>query len=159
MVKQITEETLREWIDDELVAKVERTSDPAAEFNLLLEMSNLNIHVIRRRSDGPVLIGQEIAYDEGIQTRIQQLSAEDRNELIARIRETLTTVPVIYGFTDADGMNVQFQDLDHIFLECRIYPDELSQGQLMARLIDVWKAMRYLDDLVGLLEAVEGRHV
>lgn len=158
MTDQITEETIRQWLDDELVHSVERTSDSAAEFNLLLEMSNLDIHVIRRRSSGPVLVGQEIAYDEEIRTRIRQLSATDRDELVARIRETLTAVPVVYGFTDTDGVNVPFQDLQHIFLESRIYPDELTRGRLMGRLVDIWKAMRYLDDLVRLIEAVEGRN-
>lgn len=156
MPDRITATTIYEWLDDDLVQTVERTDDPAAEFNLLLEMSNLTIHIIRRRSDGPILVGQEIAYDEEIRTRIQQLPSTDRDELVARVRETLTAVPVVYGFTDADGVNVPFQELHHIFLECRIYPDELTQGRLMGRLVDVWKAMRYLDDLVRLIDAVEG---
>lgn len=157
MANRITAKTVRDWLDDDLVQTVERTEDQAAEFNFLLTMSNLNIHVLRRRPDGPVLIGQEIAYDEEIRTRIQQLSSTDRDELVARIRETLTTVPVVYGFTNADGVNVPFQELHHIFLECRIYPDQLSQGRLMDRLIDVWKAMRYLDDIVRLIDVVD-RH-
>lgn len=159
MADRINATTVREWLDDDLVQTVERTGDPAAEFNLLLEMSNLTIHVIRRRPDGPVLVGQEIAYDEEIRTRIQQLPSTDRDELVARVRETLTAVPVVYGFTDADGVNVPFQELHHIFLECRIYSDELTQGRLMERLVDVWKAMRYLDDLVRLIDAVKGRRV
>lgn len=155
MANEISETTIRDWIDDELVRSIEATPDQEAEFNLLLEMSNLNIHVIRRQPDGPVLIGQEIAYDEDIRSRIRELPASARDELVARIRETLTTVPVIYGFTDTNGANVPFQELDRIFLECRIYPDELTQGRLMARLVDVWKVMRYLDDLVPLINAIE----
>lgn len=158
MAEQISETTIREWIDDELVSSIETTPDPEAEFNLLLEMSNLNIHVIRRQPDGPLLVGQEIAYDEGIRSRIQNLSSAARSELVARIRETLTTVPVVYGFTDTNGVNVPFQELGRIFLECRIYPDELSRGCLMARLVDVWKVMRYLDDLVPLIDAVEAQY-
>lgn len=157
MADQITATTVREWLDDDLVQTIHRTDDPAAEFNFLLEMSNLTIHVIRRRPGGPILVGQEIAYDEEIRTRIQQLPSTDRDELVARIRETLTSVPAVYGFTDADGVNVPFQEMHHVFLECRIYPDELTQGRLMGRLIDVWKAMRYLDDLVRLIDAVNGR--
>ncbi len=157
MADEITRETIREWLDDDLIQSVERTDDPVAEFNFLLEISNLSIHVIRRRPAGPILVGQEIAYDDDIRRQIQELTASDRDEVVARIRETLTAVPVVYGFTDTEGANVQFQDLEHIFLECRIYPDDLTRGRLMGRLIDVWKAMRYLDDLVRLINAVEGR--
>jgi hypothetical protein len=155
MAEQISETTIREWLDDELVSSVQQMTDSAAEFNLLLEISNLNIHLIRRQSDGPILLGQEISYDNEIKNRIQELSIPDRDELVARIRETLTAVPIVYGFTDSKGVNVQFQDLDHIFIESRIYPDELTQGQVMQRLISVWKTMRYLDDLPRLIEAVE----
>lgn len=155
MAEQISETTIREWLDDELVSSVQQMTDSAAEFNLLLEISNLNIHLIRRQSDGPILLGQEISYDNEIKTRIQELSIPDRDELVARIRETLTAVPIVYGFTDSKGVNVQFQDLDHIFIESRIYSDELTQGQVMQRLISVWKVMRYLDDLPRLIEAVE----
>jgi hypothetical protein len=155
MAKQISEATVREWIDDELINTVQDVPDPEAEFNLLVDMSNLAIHIIRRQSAGPILIGQEISYNDEIKTRIKEMVASDRDELVARIRETLTAVPVIYGFTSSDGVNVQFEELDHIFLESRIYADELTQGQLMMRLLDVWKAMRYLDDLPRLIEAIE----
>ncbi len=155
MVDQISETTIRGWLDDQLISSVQQMTDSAAEFNLLLEISNLNIHLIRRQSDGPILLGQEISYDNEIKNRIQELSIADRDELVARIRETLTAVPVVYGFTNSEGVNVQFQDMDHIFIESRIYPDELTQGRVMQRLISVWKAMRYLDDLPRLIEAIE----
>jgi hypothetical protein len=159
MVDQISETTIRGWLDDELISSVQQMTDSAAEFNLLLEISNLNIHLIRRQSDGPILLGQEISYDNEIKNRIQELSIADRDELVARIRETLTAVPIVYGFTNSEGVNVQFQDMDHIFIESRIYPDELTQGRVMQRLISVWKAMRYLDDLPRLIEAIERNDV
>ena len=154
---QISEDRIRGWLDTDLIDSVERLSDSAAEFNILLEMSGLEIHVLRRRPDGPILVGQEIEYDEGIQNQIRGLSQMNRDEAVARIRETLTSVPVIYGFTNAEGENVPFEQMGRIFLESRIYPDQLSQGLLMERLLDIWKVMRYLDDLPRLLASIKGR--
>jgi hypothetical protein len=156
MEEPITAERIRGWIDDDLVEEVEAVPDEAAEFNLTVEMSNVLVHVIRREPDGPVLVGQQLEYGEEIRSRISGLSASERNELVARIRETLTGVPVVYGFQDERGANVRFGDVRRVLLEHRIYPDGLSQDALMTGLVEVWKAMRYLDDIVALLDAVEG---
>ena len=155
MSADVTAEQIRAWIDDDLVEAVDTHPDPSAEFNFTVNMSNLLIHVIRRQPDGPVLVGQEIEYGEEIRERIQTMDEGDRDELVARVRETMTEVPVIYGFRNPQGENVVFRDMSRIFLESRIYPDELSQDTLMTRLVDVWKAMRYLDDIVTLMNAVE----
>lgn len=83
------------------------------------------------------------------------MTESDRNELVARIRETLTAVPVVYGFHDEHGANVRFRDMHRIFLEYRIYDGNITQHALMNGLVDVWKVMRYVDDIVGLISAVE----
>lgn len=155
MDDQITPETIRGWIDDDLVDRAEEYPDEMAEFNFTVGISNLLVHVIRRQPDGPILIGQEIEYGEDIRARIQGLSENSRNELVARVRETLTASPVVYGFHDETGSNVRFEELQRIFIEHRIYPDELSQHTLMNGLIDVWKVLRYVDDIVTLIDAVE----
>ncbi|MFB6154391.1 MAG: DUF2299 family protein [Haloferacaceae archaeon] len=155
MSTDVSAERIRAWIDDDLVEAVDAYPDPAAEINLTVEMSNLVIHVIRRDPDGPILVGQEIEYDDEIRERIQSMEGGDRDEMVARIRETMTEVPVIYGFRNPQGENVVFREMSNIFIESRIYPDELSQDALMTRLVDVWKAMRYLDDIVTLMNAVE----
>ncbi|WP_458190176.1 DUF2299 family protein [Haladaptatus sp. NG-WS-4] len=155
MSETIDAEQIRQWIDDDLVEEIERVPDNAAEFNFLIEMSNILVHVIRRESTGPVIIGQQIEYSDDIRSRIRNLPDSDRNELVARIRELLTEVPVVYGFHDEHGDNVRFKDMKQIFLEYRLYPDALSQHALMSGLVDVWKAMRYLDDIVTLMDSVE----
>ncbi len=144
---------IKDWIDMDLVESIEQTPDQHAEFNFLIEMSNILLHVIRQRPDGPILIGQEIEYSEEITQRIADLPNAVRNDLVARIRETLTMTPVVYGFRDAQGNNVRFEEMSRIFLEARLYPDGLSQQSLMETLIAVWKTMRYLDDIVTLLDA------
>ncbi|MFB6129811.1 MAG: DUF2299 family protein [Salinigranum sp.] len=155
MTDPVDADRIRAWIDDELVEGIERYPDEAAEFNYLVDMSQMRIHVVRRRPDGPLIVGQQIEYGESIRTRIGDLSAGARNDLVARIRETLTGIPVVYGFRDANGANVRFDDMSRIFLEHRIYPDSIGQQTLMDGLIDVWKAMRYLDDIVTLIDSVE----
>lgn len=155
MSETIDAEQIRRWIDDDLVEAVEPVPDEAAEFNFVVEMSNILIHVIRCQPTAPVIIGQQIEYGEDIRVRIQNLSEATRNDLVARVRELLTEVPVVYGFHDQQGNNVQFQDMNQIFLEYRIYPDAMSQHTLMRGLVDVWKAMRYLDDIVTLIDSVE----
>lgn len=154
MTEEITAETVRGWIDDDLVGNVERIPDQSAEFNYTIEISNLLIHVVRKRSGGPLLIGQEIEYGEEIRSEIREMTESNRNELIARIRETLTAVPVVYGFHDERGANVRFRDMHRIFLEHRIYEGNITQHALMNGLVDVWKVMRYVDDIVGLISAV-----
>lgn len=155
MTDPIDRQTIRGWIDDDLVEDVEQIPDDVAEFNFAVEMSNILVHVLRREPDGPVLVGQEIEYDREIRSRIQALSPADRSALVARIRETFAAAPLVYGFYDESGNNVRFNDVQRMFIECRVYPDALGQHALMTALVDVWKAMRYVDDIVGLLDSVE----
>ncbi|WP_265110821.1 DUF2299 family protein [Halosolutus halophilus] len=155
METPIKQEQVLAWIDDDLVESSELIADEAAEFNVLVEMSNIYIHIIRRKPDGPLLIGQQIEYDDGIRSRIQELSEAARSDLISRIRETLTATPVVYGFHDRNGNNVHFAEVHRIFLEHRIYPGSIDQQTLMNGLIEVWKVMRYLDDIFTLIESVE----
>jgi hypothetical protein len=157
MTRDVGPERIRAWIDDDLVESVDRMSDEAAEFNYVVEMSNVLVHVLRREPGGPLLVGQRIEYGEEIRSRIREMEEADRNDLVARIRETLTAAPVVYGFHDERDDNVRFVDVHRVFIEHRIYPDELGQGALMRGLIEVWKALRYLDDIVTLIGSVEGR--
>jgi len=157
MSNGVNAKQIRNWIDDELVDGVETYPDPEAEFNFTVDMSNILLHVVKREPNGPVLVGQQIEYGDDIQSRIQELATADRQALLVRIRETLTTVPVVYGFQDEMGTNVRFEDMSHLFVERRIYPEELDRPTLMSGLVDVWKAMRYLDDIVALIDSVERR--
>lgn len=157
MSEPVDADQIRRWIDDDLVENVEPVPDEGAEFNFAIEMSNVLVHAIRRQPDGPVIVGQQIEYGDDIKAQIRDLPESDRNELVARIRELLTEVPVIYGFHDEQGNNVRFEDVHQILIEHRIYADELSQHALMNGLVDVWKAMRYLDDIVTLIDSIENR--
>lgn len=155
MTETVTAEQVRSWIDDDLAEDVEPIPDRAAEFNFAIEISNLLVHVIKREPSGPLLIGQQIEYGPDITSRIRNLAEADRNAAVTRIRETLACSPIVYGFLDENGTNVHFAEMSQIFVEQRVYPDGVSQHAVMTALVDVWKAMRYLDDIVSLLDAVE----
>lgn len=155
MSHTVTADEIRRWIDDELVDDVERVSDEMAEFNFVIEMSNILVHVVRRQPDGPVIVGQQLEYGDDIRSRIRDLTAADRNDLVARIREVLTNSPVIYGFHDEHGANVRFEDVHRVLVEYRLYPDGLTRHALMSGLVDVWKVVHYLDDVPTLLGSVE----
>lgn len=155
MPDDIRPDRIREWIDDDLVEEVERLPDEAAEYNFAVQLSGMIIHVIKQRPGGPLLLGQQIEFDDAIRTRIREMPDPRRNALVARIREALMQIPVVYGFQDERDANVAFEEMHHIFIEHRIYPDEATQGALMGGLIAVWKGLRYLDDIWSLMDSIE----
>jgi len=146
---------VREWLDQDLVEGVGRVSDEAAEFNFVIRVSGLFVCVTKWQQGGPLIIGQEIEFDDEIQARIRGLSDVEASELIARIREALMETPLIYGFRDENGANIAFRDVHSILLEYRLYSAEANQQSLMQGLMDIWKSLRYLDDIVSLMESVE----
>lgn len=155
MPREVEADQVVEWIDDDLVEDITQIEDESVEFNIAIQMSGILIHMIRRRPGGPVLVGQTIEFSEEIHSRIRDLSTTARSELVTRVRESLMELPAIYGFRDENDANVAFEEMQQIFIEYRVYPDEISQGRLMRGLIDVWKALRYLDDLPALIDAVD----
>lgn len=152
---ELTPEQVRAWIDDDLVEEVERVPDEAAMFNYTVRMSGIFLHVVQRRPDGPLIVGQQLEFSGEIRDRIVGMAESDRDALVARLREALMEVPVVYGFQDEQGANVAFRDVERVLVEARVYPGGASQQALMDRLVAVWKALRYLDDVWGLLEYAE----
>lgn len=155
MARDIQSSQVRAWIDEDLVEEVEEVPDEMAVYNFTVRMSGMFIHVIKRGQEGPLIVGQQIEFDDQIRTRIREMDDASRGELLARIREALMEIPVIYGFQDENDQNVAFEELHHIFLEHRIYPDEADQQAVMDGLVSVWKGLRYLDDIWALMDAVE----
>lgn len=156
MSNGISEATVREWIDDDLVAGVESMTDEHAEFNLVVQLSGIMVHLIRRRDGGPLLVGQQIEFDDEIRRRLGALSPDERAELLGRVRRALMETGIVYGFRNQRGENVSFEEMHHVFLERRVYPDSASQQAVMDALIEVWKTLRYLDDMPELIDRVAG---
>ncbi len=151
---ELPPEQVRAWIDD-LVEEIERVPDEAAVFNFTVRMSGIFLHVVQRQHGGPLIIGQQLEFSKEIRTRIAEMAEDNRDTLVARLREALMEVPVVYGFQNEQGANVAFRDVERVLVEARVYSDGASQQALMDRLVAVWKALRYLDDVWGLLEYAE----
>jgi hypothetical protein len=118
-------------------------------------MSGIFLHVVQRQHGGPLIVGQQLEFSKEIRTRIAEMAEDNRDTLVARLREALMEVPVIYGFQNEQGANVAFRGVERVLVEARVYSDGASQQALMDRLVAVWKALRYLDDVWGLLEYAE----
>jgi hypothetical protein len=153
----VTPEQVHEWIDTDLVEGVDPVTDEHAVFNFLVQMSGVFVHVVRREPGGPLIVGQDLEFDDRIRSRIGEMAPSKRGELLARIREALMADPVVYGFQNEGGESVAFEEVHHVFVERRLYPDAVTEGALMDALVGVWKAIRYLDDVWSLMDAIEGR--
>lgn len=143
---------VRSWLDEDLL-EAERVEDRTAQFNVAARVSGIVVHVVQREQDGPLQVGQRIEFDEEIREEIRAATESARDELVARIREALMGVPVIYAFQDEADENVAFRDVHRILVERRVYAPADRQ-ELMDAVVAVWKALRYLDDLPRLLVAV-----
>ena len=156
MVDRITVEQVRAWLDTQVVSGVEEISGSETEFNLQLEVSRLPIHVIKERPDGPVRIVGKSGFDTD---RVAALldSERQRHELLTRIGPVLLAVPGFYSFLDEEGERCSFENVHTIQIEHRLYPDALSQHQLMTSVIAIAKGMRYIQNTVTIVrESVSG---
>jgi hypothetical protein len=153
---ELTPERVHGWIDDDLVEGVDQVSDDHAVFNFLVQMSGVFVHVVRREPGGPLIVGQDLEFDDRIRSRIETMDPAKRGELLARVREALMSDPVVYGFQNERGESVAFEDVHHVFVERRLYPDAAAESTLMDALVGVWKAIRYLDDVWSLMNGIEG---
>jgi hypothetical protein len=153
---ELTPERVHEWIDTDLVEGVDPVTDDHAVFNFLVQMSGVFVHVVRREPGGPLIVGQDLEFDDRIRERIAGMDPAKRGELLGRVREALMAEPVVYGFQNERGESVAFEEVHHVFVERRIYPDAAAESTLMDALVGVWKAIRYLDDVWSLMDAIEG---
>ena len=150
MVERVTVEQVRVWLDDKVVSDVQEVSEPEAEFNLRIEISRLPLHVIKEEPSGPLRIVGESGFDTD---RVVALIEDERKreELLTRIGPMLAATPGFYTFFDENGDRCEFGDVRNIHLEHRIYPDGLTRHRLMRGVIDVAKAMRYIQNTVTVL--------
>ena len=149
---------VREWIDDTRVEGVSDVPDAAAEFNLQVLFSGLPIHVVKNRPYGPLSVGGQVEVTPDVRPVFGDLPAFDQRQLEARIREQLTSGPVLYYFLDENGNNVPFKDVHVIRLERLVYPDGTSQDALMNAIFEVTKQLFFLNESIDtLIENVESR--
>lgn len=67
-----------------------------------------------------------------------------RRRLKTEIESVLTNAPGIFNYQDFEGENCAFEDAVSISLEYRIYPDGLSQHELINGVVGIANALRYV---------------
>lgn len=141
-------ETVRNWIDRDIVQQIEEVSDPGEEFNYLVQLSGMNFHVGKAAESGSLSIASTIEFDP--ETLALLMAEQDtRRTLLTHFENVLTTAPGWYTFVDADGgMGCTFREMRSIRLEYRIYPDGATQHELMTGLIDMANALVFLRDMI-----------
>lgn len=149
---------VRAWIDDAIFEGVEQVPDESAAFNFRVVYAGMPVHVVKNRQGGPLIVGGQVALAEDVGATFRELSAFDRQQLRARIREQLTIGPALYYFLDAAGTNVPFEDVEQVRIERFIYPDAAGQHALMSAVFEVCKQLFYLQEsIAALVENVESR--
>jgi|GEM_PF-2231470 len=149
---------IRAWLDDRQFEAIEQVPDEIALCNFRVVYSGMPIHVIKNVAGGPLVVGGQVALGEEVKPTVRALSAFDRRQLKARIREQLTGGPTLYYFLDEHGTNVPFEEFDVVRIERLIYPDGASQDALMSAIFEVAKQLFYLHESIDtMVENVEAR--
>lgn len=132
---EIIHKLMQAWIDADLVESVELFTDETAVFDFLLEMSNLQIHVLCRDHNGPVSLDQQLSHDHDIRNGTRSLSGTDHSDLISRIKDALMMTLIIYSFYDQWGTSIHFSQLHRVFLNRYTRPGAVTQHNVMNSLI------------------------
>lgn len=158
MAADLAPAQVRAWLDDTQFERVEGVADETAVFNFKAVYAGMPVHVVKQYPGGPLVVGGQVALQDEVRSTFRGLSAFDRRQLLARIREQLTGGPALYYFLDDAGNNVDFADLDQVRIERFVYPDGASQQALMTAVFEVAKQLFYLQESIAtLVENVESR--
>ncbi|NHN48070.1 hypothetical protein G9464_10725 [Halostella sp. JP-L12] len=156
MTQDIDKQTVRNWIDDDLVQRIEDVTDGDEAYNYLVQVSGMNFHIGRVRGTGPISVASTIEFDPETVALLMERE-EKRRDLLTRFERVLTIAPGWYTFLDGAGNpGCNFTEMRSIRLEYRIYPDGASQHALMNGLIDMANALVFLRDVMtSLAEAAD----
>jgi hypothetical protein len=147
------------WLKtSDYVADYERnvSRDGTYRFDVELEGSDTEptVHMVRR--GGPIRI---VATEEISPDKLLMLLERDRNrrQLQTQIEAVLANVRGSYSYLDANGESCSIEEMRKIGLEYRIYPDGLTQHEFMNALLDIERAVTYVNQRVDkLAEGLEG---
>lgn len=154
MSKHVSEQQVRDWLDDTAIRDVTRHADEDTEFNFQIELSRLPVHVIKEEAFGPIRIVGRSGFDTD---RARNLLRDDRRraELLEYVGPMLASTPGFYTFLDAEGTACQLRDAETVQVEYRIYPDGASQQRLMDGVMSIATSMRYVQNVVAAVAAGE----
>jgi hypothetical protein len=146
MTQDIGQSQIRDWLDDDLLEQIERVESREVEYNFRIVLSGLSIHVIKRQQGGPIIITSTVMFSEA---GVSELSDSQQNHLMAQLQTVLTNAPGFYLFKDSDLETVDFEDMEGIEIQHRVYPDEASQHLTMNGIIDVMRVLVYTRDTIA----------
>lgn len=105
------------------------------------ELTVENVHL-----QAPIRITANREFDPGLLASLtEEDMGHDRRRLKTEIEAVLTNTPGIFNYQNRTGENCKFEEARSIELEYRIYPDGLSQHELITGIVSIANALRYVD--------------
>ena len=154
----ITQEKVLEHLDSQVVDVIETVSDEEIEFNISLNVGGMGAHVIREKEDGPLIVVGVIRLEGEHLDLFMDLSENQRMNYLSQIGAVLTNSPGLYRFTDGEGNDVDYDMLQAVRVEDRIYPDGFSQDRLMNSVYDLIQALYYVKTMTNVfMSNIEGQ--
>lgn len=124
-----------------VIASVEQVPDADADYNFLVrDEAGRSINVIRSHSDGPLLIGANLTFDQQVLDAIQR----NPDRFHVTVGSVLTSTPGAHSYTDEHGQSVPEDEFTTISLRHWIYPDGLSEHALNTAIIEFLETMAYI---------------
>lgn len=109
----------------------------------LTESSDPDILVENQPLGAPVIVSAEREFDPGLLATLDE--REEIREFEDEIEWGLTSAPGIHNYRDHEGNSCRFDEADVLYIEYRIYPDRLSQHELITSIIDLAMALRFIN--------------
>ena len=150
----VSEEQVRQWLDETVVQDVTDHTDDETAFNLEIQLSRLPIHLIKEESTGPVRVVGRSGFDTDHSRRLLR-EDERRGEFLRYVGPMLAATPGFYTFLDEEGLSCALENAETIQVEYRLYPDGASQQALMDATMAIGTSMRYVQNVVGALRPRE----
>ena len=154
MATLVSEEQVRQWLDESVVQDVTRHTDDETAFNLELQLSRLPIHLIKEDATGPVRVVGRSGFDTDHSRKLLR-EDEKRGELLRYVGPMLAATPGFYTFLDEEGVSCALEDAETLQVEYRLYPDGASQQALMDAIMTIGTSMRYVQNVVTALRSRE----
>ncbi|MDY6780002.1 MAG: DUF2299 family protein, partial [Halobacteria archaeon] len=134
---EINQKRVLDAIDNRIVEEVEVVPEPDTLFNISMNVGGMGVHVVREDDDAPVLTVGVMVIDDQLLDTFRDLSESQRMNFLSQIGAVLTNSPGLYRFTDTEGNDVPYNELEAVRVEHRLYPDGFSQNALMNSVFDV----------------------
>lgn len=143
-------EEVEEWLDKQYIKDIEEQDD-TTDFNFGVILGDWNIHVLRESPGDKLRVRGTVSLPPKFLGNLLELPGIRRN-FRTQLSTVLTGTNGFYQCLDDDGEACGFEDLRTIALEKPIYPDQVSQSEVMESLIRTSESLRYISESVDMIE-------